>query len=82
MKSGAFHFSPKIHRSFGLLLIEILSPKTIKKPPNLVTLTASYKLRYNWLQFTQFKLILLSSILNLYQRTCVPGEPCEPGLPG
>ena len=31
MKSVAFYFSPKIHHTFGLMLIESLSPRTFSK---------------------------------------------------
>ena len=30
MKKVAFHFSPKFHNAFGLLLIETMSPITLK----------------------------------------------------
>ena len=33
MKSGAFHFSPKIHHAFGLLWMQPLSPGTFKNRP-------------------------------------------------
>ena len=33
MKNVAFHFSPKIHHAFGLLLVETMSPGTIKNRP-------------------------------------------------
>ena len=33
MKSFAFHFSPKVHHVFGLLLIETMSSRTFKNRP-------------------------------------------------
>ena len=44
MNSAAFHFSPKIHHAFGLLLMETMSPRTFKIS-HLVTLLANARKR-------------------------------------
>ena len=64
MKSVAFHFCPKIHHVFGLLLIETISPRTFKKSPNLFTLNVAPSiwpmLLLNSFIFSSYFLLILS----------------------